>query len=246
MFADHSPLLGRRGVLRRSFFCLIGLGFASCLGGFSASARAQDTTAIRILERRVRLTRSEAGEYRLLEALQVRLASAEHAVDSSAPLPLITLPVGASEVLGLGGDLPPARVTRDDGKLVVVGRIPTRSLQVAFTYLLPASATAVELLADWPVDELRVYVDRGVVEASPDPALTSQGEVGPAEQPRLSYTASNLAAERGVRLSFRSGGVGWRQRLGVLLATTFAAVAALLWAWLRRHPTREAKAESAR
>ena len=107
---------------------------------------------------------------------------------------------------------------------------------LAFTYVLPASAKELELRADWPVDELRLYIDRGVVEATPDPALVSQGEIGPPEQPRLSYAVSDLPADSSVRLAFRSGGVDWRQRLGVVLATTITALAALLWVWLRGRP----------
>ncbi len=232
MIAGHpSRTIGRRLALRRSFFFLVALPLAAGLGGGASVAQTLEQPYARITERRVRITLSERGEYRLLEVVRVRLNSPTDSGARAVPLPLVALPAGAKDLMGLGGDLPPGSVTSDGSRVLVVGGIPLPAFELAFTYLLAATAPDVVLQAEWPVDSLHVYADRGLVEARPDPPLVRREDVGPAERPRRSFATADLRAGQGVRLALGSGRVDWRQRLGVALATGLAALAAALWTW---------------
>ncbi|UCF18425.1 MAG: hypothetical protein JSU87_10780 [Gemmatimonadota bacterium] len=185
----------------------------------------------RITERSVRVTLSEQGEYRLLEVVRVELDSPADSGGPAARLPLVALPAGATEVMGLGGDLPPSRVTSEGSRVVLVGETGLTDFQLAFTYLLAGTAREVVLRAEWPVDSLFVYADRGLVELRPDRLLVPREDAGPAGRPRRSYAAGNLPAGQDVRLTLGSRPVDWRQRLAVAFATALAAAAAALWAW---------------
>jgi hypothetical protein len=218
-------------MLRRLFFCT---AFVQVGAAAASGLRAQDEAAVRILERQVRLTLDESGEYRVIEAMRVRFEPAESGpVTASAPLPLIVLQDEALGARGLGGDVPPRRVIREENRLAIVGSIPQSPFEVAVTYQLPRDATLLALSSAAPVDELAVFVDRGRIEVRPDRAFVREEDVGPASQPSFSYVARDVPIGGTLHLGLVSDRTGWRERFGVLIATALAAAVAGIWAWRR-------------
>ncbi len=214
-------------MLRRLLFCpalLAGLAPAT------PAAYPQAAPAPRILERRVRLTLDDTGEYRAIEALRVAIGTAEGSVWRE-PVPLLVLQEQAAGAQGLGGDVSPRQVVRDGERLAVVGMLPGPVFEVAATYRLPREATALVLQAVVPVDELVIYVDRGRIGLRPDAALATVADAGAPARPSRQFVASALPAGRRVLLGLRGGRTGWRQRLAVLVASSMLAGLAGVWAW---------------
>jgi hypothetical protein len=196
--------------------------------------RAQQAPGLRILDRQVRLTLDEGGDYRVIDALRVRLDVARaEALVLSAPLPLIVIQEDAVDARGLGGDVAPRQVVRAGNEVAVVGEIPRPTFEVGLTYRLPPDVQALVLSSAAAVDELSVFVDRGRIAVRPQGDLVRQEDIGPASQPSLNFVASDLPDGSSLRLTIVSRRSGWRERFAVLIATLFAASVAGVWAWRR-------------
>lgn len=194
----------------------------------------QEAQELRILERQVRLTLDDSGEYRVIDAMRVRLAAGQSgSLATPLPLPLIVLQEEAEGARGLGGDVSPTQVARDGNELVIVGAIPSPTFEVGVTYRLPRDVEALALSSAAPVDELAVFVDRGRISVRAEGGLVREGDLGTASQTSLNYVARDLAAGTTLRLTIVSRRTGWRERLGVLIATLLATGAAGIWAWSR-------------
>jgi hypothetical protein len=199
-----------------------------------STLRAQDAPRLRILERQVRLTLDEGGDYRVIDAMRIRLdTGGPVSIAPSEPLPLIVLQDEAVGARGLGGDVSPRQVVRDGNELAIVGTIPQPTFEVGVTYRLPADAQGLVVSSAAAVDELGVFVDRGRITVRPEGALVREDDVGPASQPSLNYVARDLPAGSTLRLDIVSGRTGWRERVAVLVASLFAASVAGIWAWRR-------------
>jgi hypothetical protein len=185
---------------------------------------AQQGPGLRILERQVRLTLDESGDYRVIDAMRVRL---------DVPLPLVVLQDDAGGARGLGGDVSPRQVIRDGNQLAVVGTVPRPTFEVGMTYTLPPGARALILSSPAAVDELSVFVDRGRITVRPEGGLLRQEDAGSASQPSLNYVASDLPAGSALQLAIASRRTGWRERFAVLIASLLAATVAGIWAWRR-------------
>lgn len=193
---------------------------------------AQQRPGLRILERQVRLTVDEGGDYRVIDALHVHLDPDGR--DSRArALPLLTLQPEAIDARGLGGDVSPLQVVREGESLVLVGEIPRPTFQVGVTYRLPPDTRALILRGAAAVDELSVFVDRGRIAVRPDAGLERQEDVGTAAQPSLYYTARDVPAGSALRLAIVSQRTGWRERFAVLISSLLATGLAGIWAWRR-------------
>jgi hypothetical protein len=228
----------RRTSLRRRFFSACTLLLMPLFVLPKGVLRAQDERAARILARQARLTRDQAGDIRMVESLLVAIEGVgEEGVALSEPLAVVRLQEAVDEVRGLGGDISLGQLVFDPPHLTVVGPAVPGEFQVVFTYALTSDAAEVEMAAMLPVDTLIVEIQRGSVEASPDPLLVARGEGGPEARPYRRYVTEGLPAERVVTVELIHGRVDWRSRLAVLLATTFAAGAAAVWVWRRSSGT---------
>lgn len=224
-------LCRRRHALRRLLFFTAFLPFASA--GHSPLS-AQEQPGLRILERQVRLTLDESGEYRVVEAMRVRLeAIPADSAQALAPLPLLLLQEDAVGARGVGGDVPPRQVIRDENRLAIVGPVPGPSFEIAVTYRLRPGAGVLALGSAAAVDELAVFVDRGRIEVRPDPVFAREADVGPAAQPSLQLVARDLSAGSTLQLGLISRRTGWRERFVVSFVTLLAAIFAGIWAWRR-------------
>jgi hypothetical protein len=223
----------RRAALRRLFF------FSGLLGATAFSASAQtETTAdgIQIVQRQVRVTWDEAGDYRIYEILHAR-AVADSGVDhaSSGPIPLVRLQASVSEARAIGGDVPLSRVVYDRPFLSIVeGDVPDGIFQIGITYVLPRESAAAEFVAVVPVGELVLEVAAGSVEARPDRSLTRVDDGGNDYRPMIRYTTGELAADSTVRLALAATRADWRSRLAVLLATATLAFVVGVRVWRGR------------
>ncbi|MGD2218074.1 MAG: hypothetical protein PVJ64_15055 [Gemmatimonadales bacterium] len=221
----------RRWTLRRLFFFSALFHMASAA---QVTLAAQQVPDLRILERQVRLTLDEGGEYRVIDAMRVRLAAGQpDSLAPSLPLPLVVLQEEAVGARGLGGDLSPRQVVRDGNHLTLVGAIPRPVFEVGATYRLPSDVRSLVLRSAAAVDELSVFVDRGRIAVRPEGGLARQEDVGSPSQPSLNYVAANLPADSEVRIAIISRRTGWRERFAVLIATLFAAGVAGIWVWRR-------------
>jgi hypothetical protein len=232
---------GRRFSLRRPFLISGFLGF--CFSVFTPiAALAQDGLSPHISGRQARLARDVGGAYRVVEVVQVRLEGAADTISAFAePLPLLVLPDQARAVNGLGGDLAPGQVMEFESHICLVGDLPAANFEFAVTYTLPAEAARVDFAARAPTDSLVLLIDRGSVEARPDPAFTPKRDGGTARQPRRQYVVRDLPAGRSVSVALAAGRLTQRDRLAVLVATMLAASMAGGWVWRGR-----AKAAAAR
>jgi hypothetical protein len=195
---------------------------------------AQQGLGLRILERQVRLTLDEGGEYRVIEVVRVRLEVVEpDSFALSVPLPLVVLQEEAVGARGLGGDVSPRQVVRVGNQLAVVGTIPRPTFEVGVTYRLPPGVGSLVLSSASAVDELNVFVDRGRIAVRPEGRLVRQEDIAPASQPSLNYMAGDLSAGSVLRLAIISRRTAWPERMAVLIATLFAATVAAIWAWRR-------------
>ena len=202
------------------------------------SVNAQEVRPVgRILERSVRLTLDETGDYRVIDAMRVLIALGDSSM-GAGPVALFLLPEEASAVRGLGGDIAPRQIVRDGPRLVIVGTLPGPEVEVAATYRLPRTAASLVLQAVAPVDELAVYVDRGRIHVRPDGTLRREADEGPRSRPSRRYVARDLESNQSVRLAFVSRRLGWRERLVVVLASILAAAWVGARAW--RAPRRQA------
>ena len=230
--------LGRRGSsLRRLFFWPVLLLAAP---GLAAPPNGQDAPpSARIGRRQVRLIRDASGDYRVVEAFELSILdeSVRAGLLLADPLPAIRLQPEAQNVMRVGGDVGPDQVRYEPPQLTVFGPIPAPTFQVVITYRLPADATRLEIVGEWPTDELTVEIARGNVEARVDGALELAGRSAPPSRPTLKYAGGDIEARRVVLIRFPTRAVGWRDRLAVLLATGLAAGAALFWAARRAPPT---------
>ncbi len=228
----------RRTSLRRRFFSACTLLAISPFVPTEGVLRAQEGAGARILTRQARVTRDQAGAVRMIESLLVRIEGVgEDSVGLSEPLAVVRLQDAVDDVRGLGGDIGPAQLVFDPPQLTVIGPTVPREFQVVFTYALTRDATEVEMAAMLPVDTLIVEIQRGSVEARPDPVLAARGEGGPEARPYRQYVLEGLPAARVVKIELIRGSLDWRSRLTVLLATTIAAGAAAVWVWRRRSGT---------
>ncbi len=228
--APPSPCRRRR-TLRRLFYCATLLPLVT---QGPTGLHAQDESAPRILERQIRLTLDESGEYRVIEALLVQ--HEQQALDPAAPsrpMPLLALQDEATGARGLGGDVPPRRVVREGNRLVIVGEVPRPVFEIAVTYRLPRDVPALVLRAVPPVDALTVFVDRGRVEARPEAGLLREEDVGPASQPSVKYAAGAVPAGGTLRIRLTADRTEWRERFGVMAVTLVAAATAGFWVWRR-------------
>ncbi|UCC82701.1 MAG: hypothetical protein JSW46_17270 [Gemmatimonadota bacterium] len=208
---------------------LLPLGAPGC-----STLRAQQAPGLRILERQVRLTLDEGGDYRVIDAMRVRLDVVQSdPLVVSVPLPLIVIQQVAVDARGLGGDVSPRQVVRAGNQVAVIGAIPRPTFEVGVTYRLPPGVEALVLSSAAAVDTLSVFVDRGRIAVRPEGILLRREDKGPASQPSLNYVASDLPEGSAVRLTIISRRTGWRERLAVLIATLFAAAVAGVWAWRR-------------
>ncbi|NIN72861.1 MAG: hypothetical protein GTO46_13230 [Gemmatimonadetes bacterium] len=199
-----------------------------------STLRAQQAPGLRILDRQVRLTLDEGGDYRVIDALRVRLDVAlPEAFVLPVPLPIIVIQEEAVDARGLGGDVSPRQVVRAGNEVVVVGEIPRPTFELGLTYRLPSDVEALVLRSAAAVDELSIFVDRGRIAVRPQGGLVRQEDVGPASQPSLNFVASDLPDGSSLRLTIISRRSGWRERFAVLIATLLAAAVAGVWAWRR-------------
>jgi hypothetical protein len=228
---EAAGLHRRRCTLRRFLFLAAFLQLAS---PGSSILCAQQGPGLRILERQVRLTLDESGDYRVIDAMRVRLDLARpDSLVLSVPLPLVVLQDDAGGARGLGGDVSPRQVIRDGNQLAVVGTVPRPTFEVGMTYTLPPGARALILSSPAAVDELSVFVDRGRITVRPEGGLLRQEDAGSASQPSLNYVASDLPAGSALQLAIASRRTGWRERFAVLIASLLAATVAGIWAWRR-------------
>jgi hypothetical protein len=223
---------GRRRVTLRRFLFFTALLPLAAAG--SSTLSAQDGPRLRILERQIRLTLDDGGEYRVIDAMRIRLDSGlPDSLAPSVPLPLIVLQEDAVGARGLGGDVSPSQVVREGNELAVVGAIPQPTFEVGVTYRLPPSAQALLVSSAAPVDELHVFVDRGRIAVRPQGALMREEDVGSASQPSVNFVARDLPAGSALRVDIVAGAIGWRERFAVLVAALLAAAVAGVWAWRR-------------
>lgn len=221
----------RRITLRRLLIFCVLLQFASA---GDSRLRAQDVPRLRILERQVRLTLDEGGDYRVIDAMRILLdTGGPVSLAPSQPLALIVLQEEAVGARGLGGDVSPRQIVRDGNELAVVGAIPQPTFEVGVTYMLPSDVQGLVVSSAAAVDELGVFVDRGRITVRPEGALVREDDVGPASQPSLNYVARDLPAGSTLRFDIVSDRTGWRERVAVLVASLFAATVAGIWAWRR-------------
>ncbi len=221
----------RRCQLRRFLFLA---ALLHCLSHGDSALHAQQPPGLRILERQVRLTLDERGDYRVIDAMLVRLDMAQSdPFVLSAPLPLVAVQAEALDARGLGGDVSPRQLAQVGDQLAVVGAIPRQTFEVGMTYRLRHGVEALVLSSSAAVDELSVFVDRGRIRVRPEGGLVRREDIGPASQPSLSYVASDLPEGSTLRLSIVSLRTGWRARFAVLIATLLAAGFAGVWAWRR-------------
>jgi hypothetical protein len=222
----------RRCCTLRRFLFLVAVLLLARPG--DSRVHAQQVPARRIIERQVRLTLDENGDYRVIDAMRVRLDAAQNdTLILSVPLPLVVIQEEAVDARGLGGDVSPRQVVRDGNRLAVIGAIPGPTFQIGMTYRLPPDVGALILTSPVAVDELSVFVDRGRIAVRPEAGLVRQEDVGPASQPRLNFSASDLPDGAALRLTIVSSRTGWRERFAVLIATLFAATIAGVWGWRR-------------
>lgn len=199
----------------------------------TAAAGSQDPTIDKIQQRQVRLARAPDGGYSVIEVLELAVRGNEDTVTLLQPVALIRLPDAARGTRWLGGALSPGHLRVDGDRLAVIGRIPGGTLRFAAGYRLMADVPELRLEALVPVDELSLFVDRGSIVAQPDPALVAAGEGGPSQQPRLEYTARDIAPGEAFRIGLVDERLGWRQRFAVLLATAVLAGLAGVAVWRR-------------
>ncbi len=188
-----------------------------------------------IVLREVRITREISGELRILEVVDIDLGADADSSAAGRSLAAVRLQESAQAVMGVGGDIELTDV-RYDPPFVYFDRLPPgqTELQVGLTYRLPAGASVIEFTAPWPTRQFAVSIARGNIDARIDPRLARTGSVGSASRPRERYLAEELAAEDAVRIRIRTGRVGWRERLAVLLVSALAAALAAAWIWNRR------------
>jgi hypothetical protein len=235
----------RRELLRRRFFSACSLLAIPLFVLPQGALRAQDEGAARILTRQARVTRDQVGAVRMVESLLVKVEGVgEEGVSLSEPLAVVRLQEGVDDVRGLGGDIGPAQLVFDPPRLTVVGPTVPGEFQVVFTYALPRGAAGVEMAAILPVDTLIIEIQRGSVEARPDPVLVARGEGGPEARPYRTYVLEELPAARVVKIELIQGRLDWNSRLAALLATTIAAVTAAVWVWLRVSGTKPSVTEA--
>jgi hypothetical protein len=222
---------------RRLFsFCaplLMGLASLSLDAQAHPQNEPQDDPQARLLTRQLRLTRDAAGDYRIVESLIVSLGGYGEGAVLSEPLMLVTLPESADQLRELAGELAPDQIGRDGNGLTVVGPIPGEEFQIVFGYRLPAATEEIEFVAEMPVDELVVEIDKGSLDARPQRGLVPTGDGGAAARPYRKYTAHDLAAGAVIAVRLLDGRIDWRQRFAVLMGTGLAAVAAAGWVWRR-------------
>lgn len=234
----------RRGALRRLFLFV---GIAALLASAvvpQAESRGQGDRGTRILKRQARITRDAAGGYRFIESLLVTAGHTGAASTPVEPLRLVRL-ASADKVRGLGGDIGPQRIVYDPPYLTVVGSVGPGEFQVAYTYVVSADVTTVEMAAAAPLDELVLEIQRGSVTARPDPRFTPEGEGGPPARPYRRYVARQLPFGAALTVEFIDRRVDWRQRLAVSFGTAIAVVVAGVWVWRRDAAARLATQQAA-
>lgn len=185
---------------------------------------------VRISERQARVTRDQAGRYRIIESLSVLVGQGGATSRRSGPLRLVRL--GAvSDVRALGGDVGPRQVVYDPPDLMINDPVGPGELQVVFTYIVPEDLKTFEFASALPVDEFVLEIQRGSVAARPGPEFRPDGEGGSATRPFRRYVARQLPSGRAVGIDFTSRRIDWRQRLAILLGTTLAIGAVMIWVW---------------
>jgi hypothetical protein len=222
----------RRHALWRLFFLQAALVAVAPTAVATGSAQ-QDSVPLRILERRLRVTRDAQGDYRVVESIFVRIETASETPELPEPLALVELQPGADNVRGLGGDVAPGQVAFLAPLVVLSGLLPQRDVQLAFTYRLSRSALSLVLTTPREVRALLVEVDKGSLEVRPDPALTRDADGGAPSRPHRTYVADELAPGTTLTLEFVSSRVDPRQRFAVLVLTSLLALAAAVWVWRR-------------
>jgi hypothetical protein len=200
---------------------------------FALTAPDQGPTPARILERRLRLTRDAGGGYRVIESLLVRVETDSEVPEPSEPIPLVRLQEGAEGVRGLGGDVAARQVIIFAPLVALNGPLPRREIRLAFTYLLPASASSLVVAAESEVGSLIVEVDKGGLDVRPDPALRRDADGGAPTRPHRTYQIDDLAPNAAFTFEFITSRVDARQRFAVLFLTAFLGLAAAVWVWRR-------------
>jgi hypothetical protein len=219
----------RRSALRRLFFFPTALWLAASAAGL-AGAQLQ----ARLASRQLRVVRDAGGGLHIVESLRLELTGPrDESRVLEAPLPLVRLPEGATDLRGLGGDVAAEQIIYDPPRVALIGPAPGPELQIVFTYRLSPEPATVELAAELPVDVLDVLVASGNVEARPGRRLALEGIVGPDDRPYARYIARDLAVGDVATLEVVRRRVETRQRFAVLLAVALAAGTAGVYA-LRR------------
>ena len=224
----------RRTTLRRLFFFSL-LPMLTMAGSAPAESKAQQHPDARIARRQLRITRDASGDYRVVEAfaLSLQTESADDSLMLAEPLPAVRLQPEAHTPMRVGGDLGPSQIRFESSTVTVTGSAPSPDFQVIITYRLPPEAGQLEVVGEWPTDELIVEIARGNVEARLGASLEATGPAGPPSRPRRRYETAEIEAGRAVIIEFPDSRVDWRTRTAVFLATLLAGSAALLLIWRR-------------
>ncbi len=210
---------GRRGRPWRPLFCLPALLLLAALQS-ADGVRAQEAEAVRILRRQVRVARESDGGYRVIEALDIEDSRAS---GDTVPRRLAIISAGVEDAQTLAGDVSPTRLVFDANHLVLLGGPPAPQYRLLFTYRLAPNAEVLVLEATSAVNELLLDVDRGSVDAAPEPPLSALDDGGTPSRPSRRYTARDLPPHGAVRLRLIRRQTEWRERLAVLLAVGAAA-----------------------
>lgn len=196
------------------------------------------TPAITIAQRHIVVRRAaEDGSRRVVELIvlsntgsRTRIAS-----DTSRPVWRGALPRGVAQLEVGQGDVSSEAVDVRGGTLVVTAPVPPGEKQVIVSYLLPASAQALDLPVDQPVLRLNILVEDSAASVAEGPLAA----LGFEQMEGASFARFDGVIPQGggrVTITFGRGPLAPGQWWWVVIVLAFGALAAALAVGWRRSP----------
>ena len=187
--------------------------------------------------RHVVLTSERNGVRRVLDIFQVANTGGATRVgrDSAAPVWSARLPEGVVSPQPGEGDLPPATIRFDEGRVLVAAPFPPGLKQVVVTYDLPNDARSLTVPIDQPTERLELFVEDST-------SVPTGGDLYPDDPVNIEgrtfrrYAADSLAAGDTPAISLSAVASRRRDTTWVVIVVAALTLAGATWYVVRRRP----------